>query len=404
MCMDIQQFTGRLIVKNTRKIVLVVMDGVGGLPGDDGKTALERANTPNMDRLTVKSALGLTIPVFYGITPGSGPSHLALFGYDPVKHNIGRGVLEALGIGLELTPRDVAVRANFATVDENGIVLDRRAGRIPTEKNKELVNKLAESIKEIDGIEVILRSGKEHRFVVVFRGDGLVDGLPDTDPQKEGKPIRVLEARTPDEEKTVWVVNEFSRKVREILKGEKPANACLLRGIAKHPHLPPMEKAFGVKPACIATYPMYRGLARLVGMDILPAGESLHDEVECLKQHWDAYDFFYVHIKKTDSYGEDGNQSAKVKVIEEFDSLLPLILDLNPDVLVITGDHSTPAKLASHSWHPNPFLLYSPFVLGGTGRRFTERECITGELGQFPAVFAINLMLAHSLKLKKYGA
>ncbi len=401
--MEREKLFEELTVKNEKKIVLAVMDGLGGIPYRDGKTELEMAKTPNMDKLARESSCGLAIPVLYGITPGSGPAHLSLFGYDPLKYEIGRGILEALGVGMEVTEKDVAVRGNFATM-ENGIITDRRAGRIPTEYNRELISLLSKEIKEIDGVKIILKSGREHRFVLILRGDGLSDHVGDGDPQKEGLPQKLPEATSPEGKKTAEIAAKFVKRAEEVLKGKHPANTVLLRGFSKYPGIPSMEKIFKLRPAAIATYPMYRGLARLVGMDILDTGETIADEIDTLKKHWEQYDFFYVHIKKTDSYGEDGNFEAKVKVIEEFDSLLPEILALKPDVLVITGDHSTPSKLKAHSWHPVPFLLKSDYCFNDGLSAFNERECLRGSLGIFPAVEGMALMLANALKMEKFGA
>ncbi len=387
------------------KIVLLVIDGLGGLPMvEGGKTELETANTPNLDSLASKSNCGLSEAISPGITPGSGPSHLALFGYDPLKYQIGRGVLEALGIGFEMTKRDLACRANFATM-KDGIITDRRAGRIPTEKNEQLCKLLAEKIGKIDDVEVIIRPGKEHRFVVVFRGDGLSDGLTESDPQKPGlKPLKI-EALNEGAKKSAEIANKFIERVNEVLKDERPANTALLRGLAKHPDIPSMKEVFGLKTAAIANYPMYKGLARLVGMDILETGSTIESEFNTLEKNFAKFDFFYVHIKKTDSYGEDGNFEAKVGIIEEVDKFIPRLEALKPEVIVVTGDHSTPAKLKAHSWHPNPFLLYSPVCLADKVQVFSERECASnGGLGRFPATEAIPLMLAHSLRLNKYGA
>ncbi len=406
--MDREAFFKELAEETESKILLVVLDGLGGLPGEGGKTELEAAWTPNMNQLASRSALGLTHPISYGITPGSGPSHLALFGYDPFQYEIGRGVLENLGLEVELKKGDVAVRGNFCTVeDQNGhlVVVDRRAGRIPTEKNRELCSRLQEVIKEVQGVEVLFTPGMEHRFALRLRGDGLAGCLEDTDPQHEGFEPLPLRATCSQGEKTVAVVEELLRRVRDVLKGEERANYVLLRGFSEVPHIPSMYELFKLKAAAIATYPMYRGLARLVGMDLLPLeGMKLEHELETLKRHWKDYTFFYLHVKKTDSYGEDGNFWAKVKVIEEFDRLLPKIMALKPEVLVITGDHSTPSKLKAHSWHPNPFLLYSPYVRWGGEQLFSEKACAWGTLGQFPAVEAVPLMMAHALKLKKFGA
>ena len=397
-----------LSVETETRILLVVLDGLGGLPGESGKTELEAAWTPNMDELATRSELGLTHPIAYGITPGSGPSHLALFGYDPLKYEIGRGVLENLGLDVELRKGDVAIRGNFCTVEErNGrlVVVDRRAGRIPTEKNRELCARLQEAIKEVQKVEVLFTPGMEHRLAIRLRGEGLAGCLEDTDPQHTGLEPLPPRATCPQGEKTVAVVKELLARVREVLKGEEKANYILLRGFSEVPHIPSMGELFKLKAAAIATYPMYRGLARLVGMDLLPVGgRELEDELETLKGYWDRYTFFYLHVKKTDSYGEDGNFWAKVKVIEEFDRLLPEILELKPDVLVITGDHSTPSGLKGHSWHPNPFLLHSPYVRAEGNRVFSEKACAGGALGQFPAMEALPLMMAHALKLKKFGA
>ncbi len=391
-----------LIAKTDSKIILLVMDGLGGLP-IHGKTELEAAQTPHLDRLAKENTCGLTDSIARGITAGSGPGHLGLFGYDPTEYEIGRGVLEALGVGLEMTPLDVAARGNFATRDETTIT-DRRAGRIPTELNRKLCAKIAAAIPEIDGVEIIVHSGMEHRFVVLFRGEGLDGRIADADPQQVGLPPKLATALAPEAEHTVEIVNTFIRKVEEVLKDEHPANTILLRGFAKYPDIPSMEQRFGLTPAAIATYPMYRGLAKLVGMTLLDTGMTVADEIETLKVHWQAYDFFFVHVKKTDSYGEDGSFEKKVAVIEEVDQAIPDIMSLEPDVLVITADHSTPALLKAHSWHPNPFLLVNRYIRPDEVNRFSERACAQGGLGRFPAKDGIVLMLAHALKLKKFGA
>jgi 2,3-bisphosphoglycerate-independent phosphoglycerate mutase len=392
-----------LVIQTESKLVMVVMDGIGGLPVR-GKTELEAARTPNLDRFAPKAACGLIDPVSYGITPGSGPSHLALFGYDPFRYEIGRGVMEALGINIPLTKNDLAARGNFATIDEKGIVVDRRAGRIPTEKNKEICAYLANEIKDVEGVRISIHPGKEHRFVLVFRGEGLRDDLTDADPQKDGFKAKGTEGLSQEARRTAEIVNLYLKRATEALQSFHPANTILLRGFSKIPHIPTMSEKFKLRPAAIATYPMYRGLARLVGMEILKTGESLQEEIETLRKHFDRYDFFYVHFKKTDSAGEDGNFKMKVKSIEEIDRVLPSIFKLKPDVLAITGDHSTPALLKSHSWHPNPILLFSKYVRPDGIRRFTERHCQGGQLSRFPAVDVIPLMLANGLKLKKFGA
>jgi 2,3-bisphosphoglycerate-independent phosphoglycerate mutase len=392
-----------LAVQTESKLLMVIIDGIGGLPLR-GKTELETAKIPNLDRLTSKSICGLIDPISYGITPGSGPSHLALFGYDPFRYEIGRGVMEALGIGIPLTKSDLAARGNFATIDEKGIVVDRRAGRISTERNREICGFLQNEIKEIGGVQISIHPGKEHRFVIVFRGEGLSDHLTDADPQKDGLEAKKTEGLSPEARRTAEIVNNYLKRATEALRSFHPANTILLRGFSKVPEITTMSDRYKLRPAAIATYPMYRGLARLVGMEVLKTGETIQEEVETLKRYFDRYDFFYLHFKKPDMAGEDGNFKMKVKAIEEIDRVIPSILKLKPDVLVVTGDHSTPSLLKSHSWHPNPILLFSKYIRPDGIRRFTERHCQRGQLGRFPALDIIPLMLANGLKLKKFGA
>jgi 2,3-bisphosphoglycerate-independent phosphoglycerate mutase len=392
-----------IVVQTDSKLVMVVIDGIGGLPVHR-RTELEAAKIPNLDRLASKSICGLIDPISYGITPGSGPSHLALFGYDPFRYEIGRGVMEALGIGLRLTKDDLAVRGNFATIDGEGVIIDRRAGRISTEKNREICQFLQNEMKEYEGVRISIYPGKEHRFVILFKGEGLNDHLSDADPQKDGLKAKGTEALLPEAQRTAQIVNGYMRKATELLKPFHPANTILFRGFSKIPEIPTMADRFKLRPAAIATYPMYRGLARLMGMKVLETGETIQDEVATLKKYFDQYDFFYLHFKKPDMAGEDGDFKAKVKAIEEIDRIVPSILRLKIDVLVITGDHSTPSLLKSHSWHPNPILLYSKYIRPDGIRRFTEKQCQKGQLGRFPAWDVMPLILANGLKLKKFGA
>lgn len=394
-----------LSIKTDSKILLLVIDGVGGLPHPiTGKTELETAKKPNIDSLAKKGILGLSHPIARGITSGSGPSHLALFGYDPIKHQIGRGVLEALGIGFSITEKHLTARANFATMDKNNIITDRRAGRIPTEKNIELTNKLQSSIKKIKDVNVIIRNGKEHRFVVILDGVGLDDSLTETDPQKEGLPPFPLMALKESAKKSAEVLNKLIIEINKVLKDEPKANTVLLRGISKYPTIPSMIEVFKLKPACIANYPMYKGLAKLIGMEILTTGDTIKSEFDTLEANHYKFDFFYLHIKKTDSYGEDGNFENKLKIIEEVDKQIPRLNKLNFDCIVITGDHCTPALLKSHSWHPNPFLLVSKYLIPDEFESFNEKNCKKGGLGQFFSVEAMPMMLAYAKKLEKYGA
>lgn len=395
-----------LVQKNGSKIILVVLDGLGGLPVD-GKTELETAATPNMDALARVSACGLHMPVAPAITPGSGPGHLSLFGYDPLEYQIGRGILEVLGLNLDVRRTDVAVRCNYATL-RDGVVVDRRAGRIPTAESRKITERLQSEIRKIDEAEIILAPGLEHRFAVLMRFPEPLEkdaaDISDTDPQKEGLAPLYPSPAAKNAERVSRIAEKFVNTLRETLSSEENANYALLRGFSLMPHLPSVQEAFGLKALAIATYPMYRGLAKLVGMDTPELEGTVEDEIAFLKEHYDKYDFFFLHVKKVDSYGEDGNFNEKVARIGEFDELLPRILELNPDVLLITGDHSTPAIMKSHSWHPVPMLLNSPYVLGGLCNSFSERECFRGELGVLQAIHLMPLALANAGRLKKFGA
>jgi 2,3-bisphosphoglycerate-independent phosphoglycerate mutase len=385
------------------KIVLLVIDGLGGLPSPKtGKTELETANTPNLDRLATKGICGLIDPVSPGITPGSTPGHLALFGYDPVKFNIGRGVVEALGINFDLEPGDIAARGNLGTVDKNGLVTDRRAGRISTEKCTELCQ-LLDGLA-IEGVRLFVCPVREHRFVVVFRGDGLAPEVSDSDPQQVGVTPRAIIAMNPQADMMAAIANKFVAQARTILAKHHPANMVLLRGFSQRPRLLTMSEVYKLKPAAIAGYPMYRGLAKLVGMQVLETDAAVTEEFATLKQNYADYDFFFLHIKGTDSAGEDGDFDRKVKIIEEVDKALPGLTSLEPDVIVVTGDHSTPALLKGHSWHPVPILLYSRWCRADRVGEFSESACLLGGLGRFPATQIMPLAMANALKLAKFGA
>ena len=385
------------------KIVLLVIDGLGGLPDPKtGRTELETASIPNLDALAAGGICGLSDPVAPGITPGSGPGHLALFGYDPIECNIGRGVLEAIGIGIELKAQDMAARGNFCTVDEKGIITDRRAGRISTDKCVELC-KLLGGIS-VAGVDIKVYPVREHRFVIVFGGKNLDTQVTESDPSRTGvaplevKPVHAIAKGTAN------IVNEFIAKAREKLKNHQPANMILLRGFSKKPQLPTIQEIYKLNPLAIAVYPMYRGLARLVGMDIAQTGTTLEDEINTLKNNYNNYDYFFVHIKWTDSAGEDGDFSRKVKVLEQIDAALPGIIALEPDVIVITGDHSTPAVLGGHSWHPVPVLICSKYCRTDDVTEFSEKAFLSGGLGRIKATEIMPLAMANALKLAKFGA
>lgn len=390
------------IASTPSKIIMLVADGLGGLPHPDTrKSELETANIPNLNALAQRSACGLTTPVEVGVAPGSGPGHLALFGYNPLKYIIGRGALEALGIGVELLPGDVAARGNFCTVDDDGLLTDRRAGRIATELSAPLCERLDRI--EIPGVQLDVSPVQDYRFVLRLRGDGLSENVDETDPQREGVAPRPAIAITPEAERTAQIVQEFVDRAGRILAEDEPANMVLLRGWAQLPNLPDFGGVYHLNPAAIAAYPMYRGLASVANMKIIPTGMTFGEEVETLHANWDDHDFFFLHYKPADSAGEDGDFDAKVKCLEDLDVHLPRILDLNPDVLMVAGDHATPAIMASHSWHPVPFMLHSKLTLGEGVDGFNERQCAQGSLGRIPAETIMLLALSHSGKLSKFG-
>jgi len=394
-----------LAVEAPTKIVMLVIDGLGGLPDKDGMTELERAVTPNLDKMALEGETGLLEMVDVGLTPGSGPGHLALFGYDPLEFPVGRGILEALGTGATVSKGDVCARGNFATWGQRDVIVDRRAGRIETEKSRELVRRLSEAITEIEGVKINYYPGMEHRFSLVFSGEGLCDCVSDADPQREGSPMKWAEAISPEGAKMAYIANKFIQEARKVLRDEPKANGCLLRGFSGVPDIPHLSELYKIKPLALAAYPMYKGLASLVGMDVLDDIEGSPAKlIEELQARWDAYDFFYVHVKHTDSRGEDGDVAGKVKVIEEVDKVIPSLMELSPDVLVVTGDHSTPAKMKGHSWHPSPIALLSSYVRPDGSSNFGERACARGSLGIIPAWKLMGLLLAHGRRLKKFGA
>lgn len=401
--MDQLELIRELARENDSRIVFLIMDGLGGIPvAGRGKTELELARRPHLDQLAAEGVTGLLDPIAPGFTPGSGPAHLALFGYDPVRYNIGRGVLEALGIDFPLEPGDVAIRINFCTVNEQGVITDRRAGRISTEKCKTLAAELDRI--ELPGVKLFVRPVKEHRAAMVLRAPGLGSALNDTDPQIEGKKPHPLSPGDEPSKKTAELTNRFLDQARAVMAKHHPANFLLLRGFAAFQRYPSFAELFKLKAGAIAQYPMYKGLARMLGMEILPVGEKLPDLMDVLEAQFNHYTFFYVHVKKTDSFGEDGDWAKKMEVIEAVDGLVPRIAALKPEVLVVTGDHSTPAALKSHSWHPLPVLIWSRNARPDQVTEFTENACAGGGLGRLPSTSLMPLALAHALKLEKFGA
>ncbi|QXM06651.1 2,3-bisphosphoglycerate-independent phosphoglycerate mutase [Crassaminicella indica] len=405
--MNYEQIIQSTIKSNNSKIVLLVLDGVGDIrsPKFKNKTPLEYAHTPNLDKLAKASVTGRMHPILPGITPGSGPGHLGLFGYDPMYHTIGRGVLEAVGIGFELKSYDVAARCNFATMNDAGLIIDRRAGRIPTETTIELCN-ILKSIKEIDGVEIIIKPGKGHRFVTIFRSKEKEIGsmINDIDPLVEGKAPLTAIGKNPPSQFLANVINQFIKEGYALLKDKSPANAFLMRGIASKPKIASMRDKYLLESAAIATYPMYRGIASLLGMTLLPAPDSIEGLFETYINAHNKYDFFFIHVKGTDQAGEDGNFDSKVSCIEKVDKALPIILENKPDVLAITADHSSPCAMRSHSWHPIPILIHSQFAGVDDVKVFHENACSNGGLGFFESKYLMGILLANAKRLDKFGA
>lgn len=397
------ELLSELSVPAESKILLLVIDGLGGLPNDTGRSELEQAYVPKLDKLAQESLCGLTLPVGYGVTPGSGPGHLALFGYDPLQYKVGRGVLEALGIDFDLRPSDVAARGNFCTVDGEGRIIDRRAGRISTKLSAPLCEKLSQI--KLPGVQVFVKPVRDHRFLLVLRGDGLSDQLSETDPQRDGAKPLPVQALSAEAGPTAQLLNDFIDRAREVLRDDQPANMLTLRGLAKQPPMPSISETCKFRAAAIAAYPMYRGLAKLVGMNVLQTGETFADEVETLKSTWDEYDFFFIHFKRADAAGEDGDFQAKIHALEEVDGYIDQLHALQADVFMIAGDHSTPAVVAGHSWHPVPFMCHAKnFSQADSSEGFNEKVCARGVLGTFPAKEVLSLAMAHSGRLTKYGA
>ena len=392
-----------LALESRSKIVLLVADGLGGLPREPGgPTELEAAATPHLDALVARNVCGLSIPVAPGITPGSGPGHLGLFGYDPRAYTIGRGVVEALGIDFDLGPDDVAARGNFCTCNAAGTITDRRAGRIDSATGQSLVEKLR--AVRIDGVEIFVEPVRDYRFVLVIRAPGLGAEIADTDPGMTGVPPRKPEAGDPASRRTAAIIEEFLAQAADILAEHHPANMVTLRGIARRPPIPQIEEVYGLRAGAIAVYPMYRGLARLVGMTIYEPGANLAEQIAALGRHWDDADFFFLHYKYTDAAGEDGDFDRKVACIEEVDAQIPGITGLGPDVLIVTGDHSTPATMRGHSWHPVPVVLAAETCRPDEVTGFGERACLRGGLGQLEARHLLPLAMAHAGRLAKFGA
>jgi len=406
--MKLDQLYKSLLIPNTTKLALVVLDGLGDIAVEENgfKTPLEAAKTPNLDALTKHAALGRMTPVAPGITPGSGPGHLGLFGYDPLEFEVGRGVIEALGLGLDLQPGDVAARANFCTLAPKGIVTDRRAGRIDTKVCEAQVEILQKKIKKIGDTQVIIKAGKGHRFVVLLRGKGLEGPLTDSDPHREGLPIATVKPvkKTAKSTKAAKVVAEFYKQALPLLKNCKPANGFLLRGIAHQPKIETFEERYGLKAAAIAIYPMYKGLAQLVGMKKIEGPQTVKEEFAAAADALQSFDYVFVHVKGTDMHGEDGNFAGKVAAIEEADAALGLLMAAQPAVIAVTGDHSTPCPIKGHSWHPQPVLLYSDYSGWDGMDRFTERAANHGSLGTFDAKFLMRLMQANAKRFDKFGA
>lgn len=401
------ELLARLAQPATTKIVLLILDGVGDLrSAAQPQTALDLATKPNLDGLARGGSLGRIVPVATGVTPGSGPGHLALFGYDPAspQADIGRGILEALGLGLTLKPGDVAARGNFATADSEGLLVDRRAGRIPSEECARVCASMNAALAGFAGAKVEVFAGEAHRFVALFSGAELSPAVADTDPQRLGVPPLAAHASSAGGEATASLVARAVATMERAIADEPKANRVLLRGFSQLPKLPQMGSLYQMRFGAFAAYPLYRGVASACGMEVNPCGKPIAEAFSAAAARWQEYDFFFIHAKKTDQAGEDGNLAAKVAAIEEVDAALPQLLALRPDVLAVTGDHSTPAPMKSHSWHPVPLLVSAATAYVDGATEFSESAATAGHLGTFPSRDLIGLLLAHAGRLAKFGA
>ena len=404
------------------KVVLVIIDGLGDRPISELKdqTPLEAANTPNLDYFATNGITGIMNAIDVGIRPGSDTSHLAIFGYDPETHYTGRGIFEAAGIGMELKKGDIALRGNFATVTEDLIIVDRRAGRI------ENVSKLADALNgmKIDGVRFFVKAGVMHRAGVVLRGSNLSHMVSDNDPHEVGVKVKQVKALDNTEEAkfTASVINKFLEEAHKILKEHEvnkkrrkerllEANYILLRGASKLTHFEPFEKKYKLKACCIAGAGLYKGIAKVLGMDVLQvkgatgtANTDINAKFIAAKKALAKYDFVFVHIKYADNYAEDGNVFGKLKFIEKIDDALIHLIGIKDTLIVITADHSTPCKLKAHSGDPVPIVMFGEGVRTDKVKEFNERSCMQGGLGRIKGKDLMNEILNLIGKAKLYGA
>ena len=383
------------------KILLLVIDGLGGLPHNQtSKTELESANIPNLDKLTQESTTGIATPIQPGITPGSGPGHMSLFGYNPIKYVIGRGVLEAIGSGIKLSKKDIAVRGNFCTIDNQGVITDRRAGRISDSDASKLIQSLSQI--KVDGAHITIKHLKNHRFVLVLSGSDLNTDITPTDPLLNNLPINQASSNSPQSRKTATIINKFTQLSLDILKNETLANGIILRGFSQNLSVPKISDVYHINPIGISLYPAYRGIATMLGMKVTNQGVDFSDLIKIVRNNFNDFNFFYLHYKDTDSAGEDGDFDKKVFSLEKLDTFIPELRSIGFDVFTITGDHSTPSILSSHSWHPVPILINSNIPTSDESIHFTELECKNGDIGRIHATDIMPLTLAYAKKLIKF--
>ncbi len=398
------------------KIVFIVFDGLADRPIKElgNKTPLEVANKPNLDELAKRGVNGLLDIISPGKRIGSDVAHLSILGYDPYKYYTGRGPLEASGIGLELDSNDVAFRANFATVSEDFTVIDRRAGRI-----KEGTKELEKAINEIDiGVDFIFKASVAHRGALVLKGKGLSDKVSDTDPHEVG--VKVMEAKplenTKEAKRTAEIINEFTKKVHEVLnnhrvnverakRGLPKANIVLLRGAGRTPKLEPFEKRYGIKGACIAKTAIIKGIARLLGMEVIDSKEDFLERGKQIFEALNRNDFVLLNIKEPDEAGHDGNYEKKIKIIEEADKMIGMFLDyVEENYLVVLSDHTTPVSFRDHTGDEVPVLIAGPEVRSDDVTTFSERSVYKGYLNRIRALDLMTYMLNLTNRLEKYGA
>ncbi|MCK4443355.1 MAG: 2,3-bisphosphoglycerate-independent phosphoglycerate mutase [Thermoplasmata archaeon] len=406
-----------------KKILLIILDGMADRPVAvlGSKTPLQAANTPNMDWFAKNGMCGQMDPIAPGVRPGSDTSHLAILGYNPHEVYTGRGPFEAAGVGLPMEHGDIAFRCNFGTIDADGTVRDRRAGRI-----RKGTSEIARDLDgmPIEGVKVIFKEATEHRAVLILRGDGLSPKVTDVDPHAVGVKYHECEALEPEAGRTAEIVNEFVERSREILadhevnkkrlkEGDFPANIILPRGSGVFPHLDSLEERFGIRSAAICGVTLIKGICRVAGMKILDvdgATGGLDTDMiakgKAAIEALESYDFVFLNVKAPDICGHDGDPEGKVKVAERLDMMMSFIRkELRNDVIMaVTSDHSTPVSVRDHAGDSVPLIVYGKDIRVDEVSSYDEISVTKGILGRIRGSDLIHILLDQSGRAEKFGS